>query len=33
MQELIQKRREFNLEIGMLFIDYEKLFDKVIHSK
>jgi len=26
---LIEKRREFNLEIHLLFIDYEKAFDNI----
>jgi predicted phosphoadenosine phosphosulfate sulfurtransferase len=26
---LIEKRREFNLEVHLLFIDYEKAFDNI----
>jgi hypothetical protein len=29
MEQLIKKRREFNLPTYILFIDYEKAFDKV----
>jgi len=28
---LIEKRREFNLETHLLFVDYEKTFDKSRH--
>lgn len=33
IQQLIQKRREFNLPTYILFIDYEKAFDSVIRNK
>jgi hypothetical protein len=29
LQLLIEKRREFNLETHLLFIDYEKAFDNI----
>jgi hypothetical protein len=29
MEQLIQKRREFNLPTYILFIDYEKAFDRM----
>jgi hypothetical protein len=33
MKLLIEKRREFNLEIRFGFVDYEKAFDKVQRQK
>jgi replication-associated recombination protein RarA len=29
IQQIIEKRREFNLEMHIAFIDYEKAFDRV----
>jgi hypothetical protein len=33
MKQVIQKRREFNLPTYILFIDYEKAFDRVLQGK
>lgn len=33
IEQIIQKRREFNLPTYMLFIDYEKAFDRLIQRK
>lgn len=33
MKQLIQKRREFNLETHLLFVDYIKAFDNVLRGK
>jgi hypothetical protein len=33
MEQLIQKRREFNLPTYILFIDYENAFDRVPQGK
>jgi hypothetical protein len=33
MKLLIENRREFNLEAQFIFVDYEKVFDKVKRQK
>jgi hypothetical protein len=33
VRQLIQKRREFNLEMHLLFVDYVKAFDRILLRK
>jgi hypothetical protein len=33
MRQIIQKRREFNLETNMLFVEYFKAFERVLRNK
>ena len=33
VNQLVEKAREFNLDLALMFVDYNKAFDSLFHEK